>query len=127
MIKSVIPYFCISLLGALFVASCKKENVNGEKRVKDLPTIDIGLRMPELRDTRNDTIRVVLYPSPMIYFIDAGLTQSENNIKLFKKAIKQRLPVRVMVYEDNQLEVAAVYSETDEDLAKHWKSLHNDK
>ncbi|MBE8722716.1 hypothetical protein C4F40_18500 [Sphingobacterium sp. Ka21] len=108
-------------------ASCKKEKVNGEKRVKNLSTIDIGLRIPELRDTRNDTIRLVLYPSAMFYFVDAGLTQSENNIKLFKKAIKQRLPVRVMVYEDNQLEVAAVYPATEEDLARFRESsLHND-
>jgi|SRR5690606_9271050 len=118
-----LTYFCIAMLSAFSVASSKRETPNGEKRVKDLPSIDIGLRIPELRETRNDTISVALYPSAMPYFIDAGLIQSENNIKLLNKAIKQRLPVRIRVCEENQLEIASVLPATHDDIARYRKSL----
>ena len=115
---------CTTLLGMLSLTACKKEDVDArEKRVKDEPTIDIGARVPDFRNTRNDTVGVVLYPSAMLYFIDTGLVQSEDNIKSIKRAMKQHIPIRVKVYEDNPNEIAAIYPATEEDLAKYRESL----
>lgn len=103
--------------------SCKKKVSDvEEKRIKVHSTIDIGLKIPELRDAKNDTIGVALYPSAMPYFIDAGLVQSEDNIRLIKQAMKNSIPVRVEVYEDNQHEIANVSPATDDDISRYLES-----
>ncbi|MFC3198593.1 hypothetical protein ACFOET_13290 [Parapedobacter deserti] len=121
--KKLIPFLYVALFGILSLVSCKKKVSDaGEKRIKEQSTIDIGLKIPELRDTRNDTVGVALYPSAMPYFIDAGLVQSEDNIRLIKQAMKSSLPVRVKVYEDNQHEIAIISPATDDDIARHRES-----
>ena len=117
----------VALLGLLSFAACKKETHGAdEKRVKEGALIDIGARMPELRDTRNDTVGVALYPYAMLYFIDKGLVQSQTNIDAIKKAMRQQLPiVRVKVYESNPLEIAEIYPPTEEDIARFKESLNH--
>lgn len=125
--KAIIHHiYLVALLGMFSLTSCKKEKTEtGEKRVKAESMIDIGARFPELRDTRNDTVYVALYPSAMLYLIDKGLVQSQASIDAIKKAMSRQLPiVRVKVYEGNPREIAEVYPPTEEDIARYKESLH---
>jgi len=124
--KAIIHHiYLVALLGVFSLTSCEKErNDVSEKRVKKESMVDIGARFPELRDSRNDTVYVALYPSAMLYLIDKGLVQSQANIDAIKKAMSQQLPiVRVKVYEGNPCEIAEVYPPTEEDIARYKESL----
>ncbi|CAL1517407.1 hypothetical protein [Chitinophaga sp. MM2321] len=114
-------FFCTISIGALvLLGSCKKTHDKAqEKRVKEGATLEVGLVLPEIRTTQNDTVKLALYPHARFFFIDLGLKNSDGYIDLIKKANKADVPVRVKVYEDNQAEVAEIYTATKEDIERY--------
>lgn len=116
-----IAFFSIlSIAAILLFASCKKHGVKTkEKRVKEGAMVEIGLVLPEIRTSENDTVKLALYPHARFFFIDLGLKNSDGYINLIKKAVKEDLPVRVKVYKDNQAEVAEIIPATSQDLEKY--------
>ncbi len=117
-------YLCC---GALFLlVSCNKMTRTLEKRTKNGPTIDFGAGLPEIMGTRNDTVSIALFPSAQYFFIDLGLKQSAQNIKLIKNAKRLNIPVRAKIYEDNRHEIAQIYPATPTDIEKYKKAMSNE-
>nr|WP_157246977.1 hypothetical protein [Pedobacter panaciterrae] len=109
------------IVAIMFSAACKKKN-EAAKRIKEGTVVEIGAVLPEIRDTRNDTVMLALYPHARFFFIDLSLKNSDKYINLIKQANKKDIPLRVRVYEDNQSEVAELYPATAKDLENYNKS-----
>ncbi|WP_379091491.1 hypothetical protein [Pedobacter sp. UC225_65] len=122
MLKLIVLPVCCSFL--LMMSTCKKKN-SDEKRVKDGPTLDIGSALAEIGQTHNDTVGITLSPHARYFFIDLGLKNSAENIKLIKSANKLGIPVRAKVFEDNPYEIAKIYAATAEDIEKYRKARIN--
>lgn len=109
-------------IGAIFLYSaCTKKTAHQqEKRTKKSPIVEFGAGLPEIGQTKNDTVNVVLAPSAQYLFIDLGLKQSAKNIELIKSANKLDIPVRAKVFKDNPHEIAEIYAATTTDI-EHYK------
>lgn len=113
---------CTLGMGAvLFLENCSKPVGNTLKRVKEGNMVELGMVIPEIRAKHNDTLNLALYPHARVFFMDMRLKNSEGFIELIKKANKADLPVRVKVYESNQLEVAEITPATREDIKIYRK------
>ncbi|PYF77044.1 hypothetical protein [Pedobacter nutrimenti] len=113
---------CTALIFSLVCCSKHNSDTQG-KRIKEVAKIDIGIVLPEIRNRRNDTVDLALYPNARVFFIDLGLRDSDHYLDLIRRASQANMPVRAKVFEDNTSEVAEISTPSAQDMEtykKHW-------
>lgn len=119
-ISSIVYSFCMATM--LIPSACTKQNnPDHNKKSKDAPTSELGIVFPEIREIKNDTAKLALYPYATFFIIDLGLKGSEQKLKMIREANKSDVPVKVKVFQDNRSEVAEIYPATKQDIAKYKK------
>jgi hypothetical protein len=119
-ISSIVYSFCLAIM--LIPPACTKQNnPDQNKKIKDAPTSELGTVFPEIREIKNDTAKLALYPYATFFIIDLGLKGSEQKLKMIREANKSDVPVKVKVFRDNRSEVAEIYPATKQDIDKYKK------
>lgn len=121
--KNLRPIGLVAAVASLMLwTACTKKSAINHKRAKNTPTTEVGTGLPEIGQTKNDTVSITLAPSAQYFFIDLGLKQSAKNIELIKSANKLDIPVRAKVFKDNPHEIAEIYAATAGDITNYQKA-----
>lgn len=115
-ISPIVYSFSIAIV--LISSACTKQN-NKSKRIKDVPTSELGTVFPEIREIKNDTVKLALYPHATFFILDLGLKESEQKLKMIHEANKSDVPVKVKVFQDNRAEVAEISPASKQDIDKY--------